>query len=448
MNDCVKGLIVVEPFLVHSSSSNSYILYLIAVDINRQTRGFLTRTKSYDEVGRLDTCVHNNAFLAISYTASRGTGVKLPIIEAVYDKVPQYDPTANVVVDTVSRIHDETTVGDNNDDEESNSDDSYLNDDSFTMYNHIVRVSEKIMSLLDDRTVKTQVLNIAQYLLKCKKMSVSDIVRQLDKPGAKAILEKLLDCSSDLLSSDPRALGVDISNHIVSERIQKSLDIKSIQAKNNTMMPKIKHSILHSHPTSIWIRFYSTCLNILDARLLENNNYHIITLCKNVYELYIYKSVYEIDIATTNILCKTLERYYDADIIFCSELQYFSYNKLLFISNYVKFMWCYLLDKQIFNPTTASDFKTISIYMMHSLLFLRSSNLAHMSTSTHNPLIAYTGERPRTAMNKFDTRRVYRVEGNRAMMTVGKSGDFGSRSNFVEIVSKIELDHSVLADII
>lgn len=444
--DTVRGVIVVEPFLVHSSSSNIYLLHLIAVDLNRQTEGFLTRTEHYDELKSLKTYVHNNAFVSIAYTATRGVGVRLPIVKSLKSpmrvfRIDHEDPVADTspVTRSITDANDAIKL--------TKTTNAILSDPSFSMYQDIMTVSERIMVILDDRTVKTHARNIAQYLLKCENMKVDEIMRQLEKPKAKELIEKLIDCSSDLLSSDPRALGVDISNYIVSEMIQNSLDVKSVHTKNSTMTPKIKHTILHSHPTSIWIRFYSEHPDIMSAKFLESNNYHVITLCQNVYEFYIYKSSsHDVDLAITSEVLKVLERYYDADIIFCSELPYFAYNKLLFISNYVKFAWCYLLNKQIFNPSTMSDFKTVCIYMIHSLLFLYSSNLAHMSTVTHNPLIAYTGERPRTAINKFDTRKTYRVEGHRAMMTIGKSGDLGSKSNYIEIINEIELDHSVLSE--
>lgn len=445
--DTVKGVIVVDPFLVHSTSSNLYLLHLIAVDINRQTNDFLTRTERYDELKSLKTYVHNNAFVSIVYTATRGVGVRLPIVRALKSptlvvRIDHEEPVADTIPTKIHSINDSNEAS-----KLTETANAQLDDPSFAMYKDIMIVSERIMDILDDKTVGTQARNIAQYLLKCENMKVDEIMRQLEKPKAKDLIEKLLDCSSDLLSSDPRALGVDISNCIVSEMIQNSLDVKAMHTKNSTMTPKIKHTILHSHPTSIWIRFYSEHPDIMNAKFLENNNYHVITLCQNVYEFYIYKSSsHDVDLAITSEALKVLERYYDADIIFCSELPYFAYNKLLFISNYVKFAWCYLLDKQIFNPSTTSDFKTVCVYMIHSLLFLYSSNLAHMSTATHNPLIAYTGERPRTAINKFDTRKTYRVEGHRAMMTMGKSGDLGSKSNYIEIINEIELDHSTLSE--
>lgn len=437
----ISRTIVVEPFVVHSTSCNWYILYLIAIDIKRYDYKFLTRVGEFDELKSLKITVHDGAFLSIEYHAVRGIGTRLPFIDMLpSDDAPNLtSPTSSSSQPSVSHTLPSTTSS------AMAAAEVMLASKQYRLYNDICSVGERIVQLFDDdHTLRTHAINIAQYLLKCERMSKETVMRQLDKPGAKQLIEKLLACGSDLLSSDPRALGVDISNYIVSEKIQKSLDVKSVHTKTNTMMPKIKHTILHSHPTFIWIRFYTTYPDIMKVRFLEDNNYHISVVCENVYEFHINKTVHDIDIAITNKIINVLEQCYDSDIIFCSELQYFSYNKLLFISNYVKFVWCYLLDKQIFNPSTMRDFKTLCIYMIHAFLFLQSNNLAHMSTATHNPLIAYTGERPRTAINKFNTNTVYRVEGHRAMMTIGKSGDFGCKSNFVEIISDIEIDHSIL----
>lgn len=469
----INGAIVVDPFLIHSPSCNWYILYLIAIDIKRQNFHFVTRVEGYDELKELKIRIHDSAFVSIAYRAVRGRGVRLPAIECLPTIAEPHriataaadnetrttaarttattTTTTTAAVATRGRTEERTSrlAEDEAEDKSEDRDgDDGDEDAGGEMCSAIQRVGDRITELFDDDTLRPQAINIAQYLLKCESMSLERILCQLGKPGARDVLRKLLNCSSDLLSSDPRALGVDISNCIVSEKIQKSLDIKSVSAKNSTMAPKIKHSILHSHPESIWIRFYSAHPDITSRGILEDKDYHIITICRNVYEFYINKTCPEVDLIRTNLALQTLERCYDADIIFCSELSYFSYNKLLFISNYVKFTWCYLLDRQIFNPSTAKDFKTLCVYMMHSLLFLKSNNLAHMSTATHNPLIAYTGERPRTAMNKFDTQAIYQAEGHRAMMTIDKSGDFGSKSNHIEIISDIKIDHSILDSIV
>lgn len=351
------------------------------------------------------------------------------------------------------------------------------------------RVADAIVELVNDPTVRPEALAIAQFMLHTERLCVDSILQQLVKPGAKAYVEKLLACESDILSPTPRSLGVDITSFISADKIQKSLDVKHLHLavgskKLDRIIPNIKQVILYSHPNSIWIRFYSESAFFRDlcnededddcgdedddsdserAKIsphetiaiealaeeklrseFKDDTAAVVRVCGLVYELYLDKR----SLCSLGETLRRLETDYNAHLIFCSELAYFSYNKLLFLSNYVKFVWCYTLNREHFDPRSMTDIKAMIIYLTYALVFLDCSNLTNMPQTTHNPLIAYTGERPKIAMAKFGRNSVFSAEGTRAMLTMNRSSDFGTKSNFIEITSVIDVSDRCINDIV
>lgn len=189
----------------------------------------------------------------------------------------------------------------------------------------------------------------------------------------------------------------------------------------------------------------------VEYEVVVTNEVKIFKVCDKVYEMYAFKT----STASNNIKSAyLLDRYGTGDtysLIFCSELKYFVDNPLLFISNYVKFSYCYSLNQDIFDPKLYEEIKAMTLYMCHCALFMSTGNLTNMPVDTHGPLIAYTGERPKVLLSKFrhgGKHAVYVNEGTRAMQAMNKCSDMGARSNYVEVVSKISLDPSILRDII
>lgn len=182
-----------------------------------------------------------------------------------------------------------------------------------------------------------------------------------------------------------------------------------------------------------------------------SNEVKIFKVCDKVYEIYVFKT----SAASNSVKLESLLHRYGTDntysLIFCSELKHFVDNPLLFISNYVKFTYCYSLNQDIFDPKQYEEIKAMTLYMSECALFMSTGNLTNMSVDTHGPLIAYTGERPKVLLSKFkhgEKHAIYNNEGTRAMQTMNKSSDLGARSNYIEVVSKISLDSSSLHDII
>lgn len=307
-------------------------------------------------------------------------------------------------------------------------------------------LSLKIITLLNDETTILAARGIAQYMLLCENIPLPDAIGLFEKPGAKDLLWKLIKHQSEFLGPTPRSVGIDLVSEMAASKLQSSLDVKHVKNTSdldNVQMDRIKPQrkidLAYAHPTSIWIRFYSTH----DAESIMIPNTTLLTVTRNVYELYCSKNISEV----FNILLK-LERKYDADLIFCSEVPAFLYNPLLFLSNYVKFMWCYTMNRHIFDPTSYEDIRMVAMYTTYGLLFLNTNNLSNMPSSTHGPLIACSGERPKITLGKFDSSKTYINEGSRAMQSLNKASDFGTYSNFIEIIIEVSIDSLCLNNIV
>lgn len=274
------------------------------------------------------------------------------------------------------------------------------------------------------------------------------------------------------------------------------------------IIPVIKPIILYSHSTSVWVRFYSDSRFFRDLSYEDDEDYEeededcckgededckekedddddadrdeeiaigtatddrralrsarrraeelmrskfggdvvVVRVCPKIYELYADKS--KDTTGQLDALLRTLEYDFGVYLVFCSELAYFKYNKLLFLSNYIKFMWCYALNREIFNPKTMNDVKIMITYLTYGLLFLECNNLTNMPQHTHNPLITYTGERPKISMSKFNRNQTFTAEGSRAMLTMNKCSDFGIKSNFIEITSVVDISDECIKNIL
>lgn len=361
-----------------------------------------------------------------------------------------------------------------------------------------------MMRALDDCSVEPQARAIAQYMLLCKDMSRDECASLFDKPGAGRLLDKLLDCESEFMGPTPRAVGIDAVVFTTAHKMQQSLDVKQFQiskkeARLGRVTPNIKNNILFSDKTFMWIRFHCAALSeeeclrpvdIFESRTFKTmadvekyfkshsggvhefsvdsgttstgavaksgkhevvitNKATVFKVCDNVYEIYAVKTSAQSNSLKLDYLLQRYGENSNYSMIFCSELKHFQDSPLLFISNYLKFTYCYSLNKDIFDPRRYDEIKAAVLYLSQCSLFMSTSNLTNMSRDTHGPLVAYTGERPKVMLSKFKSvdgtrAAVYNNEGTRAMQTTNKSSDLGARSNYVEVVSRIELDPSGL----
>lgn len=308
---------------------------------------------------------------------------------------------------------------------------------------------------MNDPTLDFFARSLALSMLLFHKTSLDEAISKLSKPSAKSRLLKMFACRSEFGGPIPRPVGIDMVNESSAMKMQQSLDHKQVKKGGTSQFdvefcmidipirPKLKISMLHSDRVFVWIRVYSEKINESMGKI---ENYTIKKMGENVYELYNEKKL-----KTLGDVLLTLEIDYQSDIIFCSELSYFLYNQQLFLSNYIKFMWCYTNNQTIFNPITYKEIESMTKISLRGKVFLESKNQSTMPLDTHNPLIAFTGERPKIALKKFVDRnkdQVYINEGSRAMQCVNKPSDFGTFSNYIEISSNIIPNYASIADII
>ncbi|CAH0393280.1 unnamed protein product [Bemisia tabaci] len=318
----------------------------------------------------------------------------------------------------------------------------------------IVEVCENDASILDTAR------GIAHYILQVSCIPLATALHIVHTSNTKALIRQLLSCESECFGYTPRCLGPEIDRSPL--KTQQSLNVKHFRPKEKNekfeefhginldpLEPQIKHNILYSHPEYVWIRVH--CKQGYDY-LLEKVEYEsrkrlgVRKIEENIFEIYMSRNTKKLKIFECDVLNRILDTLNDdkeISLIFCSELSYFQYNLLLFTSNYLKFMYCYLLKKHCFEPQTFDEHRTTTILLIESVIFFNSTNMTNMSAKTHGPLIAYTGERPRIQLAKLsDPSKVYINEGTRAMQSTDRQSDLGSRSNFIDIEAVINTSES------
>nr|AHW98279.1 P47 [Nilaparvata lugens endogenous nudivirus] len=225
--------------------------------------------------------------------------------------------------------------------------------------------------------------------------------------------------------------------------------------------PRFNLGLLYGNQDYLWVRYHARTEFEFPRQyritFRKNDKCKVFTfdvtrlsVCDRIYEVYVKKLPDKVQTRATSLIVSTLINKIDmyGSVIFCSELKHFQYNTTLFLSNYVKFTYCYTTYSNIFDPISYDEIRAMSVYITYGLLFLKNSNMTNMPTETHGPLIAYTGEKPKPALSKFDSNTVYTNEGCRAMQSVDKTSDLGSTSNFIEVVLELSFDFENLSQLL
>ncbi|XP_025191128.1 uncharacterized protein LOC112591497 [Melanaphis sacchari] len=183
--------------------------------------------------------------------------------------------------------------------------------------------------------------------------------------------------------------------------------------------------------------------------LIVYNPIFVFKITNNIYESYVHKTaVGRFNMQKTSTFSDYLKttvllRYYDAfpdqySLIFLSELKYFNYSPLLFISNFIKFKYCNFYKQYAFDPDTFEKLRICFELIVESVLFLTTKNLTNISPHVQNPLIAFTGERPKTSLNRLKkVNAIYNNQGIRSSQCVNLPMDLGARSTNIEISGSI-----------
>lgn len=326
------------------------------------------------------------------------------------------------------------------------------------------KLEEKFINILDDKTLEFQARGLAWYVLFVKHIPYEVFCEKLESNPirVRGYLEKLLACQSEFATIVPLSIGIDHISNLASGKMQKSLDVKHLKSadgikqayKQDLIIPEIKPNILFSHNHFVWIRFFVATAN--DAEFINDiksaypkTKFSYCQINDNVFELYVKKT--ESDVSRLEQIVDCVLLYLDKkkhDIVFCSELILFKHNTQLFISNFIKFMFCYTQSKDVFELDTSDDYIAFNHYMLNCCLFLHTKNLANMSDKTHSPLNNYTAERPSVLLNKSKESEVHIVEGNRPLLSTDKHSDLGTSSTRIELVHSVDLKSKIIDDII
>lgn len=313
---------------------------------------------------------------------------------------------------------------------------------------------------MNDETIFWPASCVMHYMLDVEKKTFNECLNLIQKKCFKFLFLKWLNSTSEVLGVVPRSLGIELTVALSKDKMQESLNVKKfkehVEIKQNCIKPIINSGMAYSHPEFIWIRVYSTNP--------KENYIQVSELSKNIFEIYTPKVkstnggvVYEyknkkiqskkVPINDRNVKKMIEESLSNGDfIVFCSELPFFLSNRAAFISNYTKFMYCYLNEMYDFEVFSFEDYFLLNSLLALSLCIMYNKNLTIMPLETHNPLIRYTGDHPQRELSKVPKNKIYNVEGSRAEISMDGASDYGTRSHFIEIVGSLKLSNQNYID--
>lgn len=331
------------------------------------------------------------------------------------------------------------------------------------LFKEIDLLAKHIMDSLKDKSTIVLARSFAHYMLIVANLSFDQAKNLVEKKNAPTYIWKLFKTSSEFVKLTPRPAGINIVEATLKDVMQSCLDVKhlatlKINANKDIIMPNIQERYLYQHPKYIWIRFYSASEISFDFQ--KHNIDRIVLLNKTVYELYILKkNKSNISIKTFTLSdpikkIKYSDNYFNVisciqhienekgSIVFCSELNLFAENTSLFISNYIKFHFCYKTNSMIFEILTHAHGKILNLVLINALIFSNKKNLSMMNNDTHGPLLKYTGDQPTLLLSKSKRNTIYNCEGSRAHLSLDMPADHGANSNYLEVVG-IVTEHNM-----
>lgn len=300
-------------------------------------------------------------------------------------------------------------------------------------------------------------------MIDVKNIPVRKCLEYIQKPCFPRLFFKLLDSSSDILTTNPRSMGIDLTVEVSKDKMQDSLNVKKfkelIVLKTKCIKPEFSAGMVHSHNEWVWIRVYSLnpLENYIKVSNLDDHIYEIYarkessTKKKNDYIYkdgeYVTRSYSHNEFICEQLILNSLKN--EDSLIFCSDLPLFISNRASFISNYTKFMYCYRNECADFEVSSYNDYESFNTILSTALTIFENKNLTIMPDKTHNPLIRYTGDNPQRELAKIEKGKIYNAHGSRAEISMDGSSDYGTLSHFIEIVSTLKAnDQSYINNII
>lgn len=114
-------------------------------------------------------------------------------------------------------------------------------------------------------------------------------------------------------------------------------------------------------------------------------------------------------------------------LVFCSELGIFLQNREVFISNFVKYYYCNLTQRIMYDVPTTYHQKIINLLLFMSLMFYNTKNLSSMDTSVSDVLNDATTEHATAQMKRYLNQDI-KFTSNRANLVFGAPENLGSES--------------------
>ena len=317
-------------------------------------------------------------------------------------------------------------------------------------------------SLNNDPTLGNIALYISEEILIRKNWSLDEAIQRFSHEKGKKLLMKFIKTSSfQTFGADFRPFGVALVSFSLHSKIQQALDVKQAavekEKSKGIITPDIKSDILYNNDKKVWIRFFrKEKPTELMVRQLFDREVQLVELTSQVYELYFakIKNVKDNKAKIFNMI-DILDNEWGSTLIFVSELGVFqsesektvnSSNIQLFVSNFVRFHWCYLHNRDTHDPQTPDERQAFMKLIPIALSFANSKNLSCMPPDTHHTLQILSGERPATVLNKHreKLKDLQEVSGSRSMKTFNLAADSGSASSKIELAFDFDISPNCL----
>lgn len=322
-------------------------------------------------------------------------------------------------------------------------------------------LSEKIQDALNDYSISNYTLGFAQCLIFQEKFEFEKCLEIVKKKRFPEFFSKLLKSTSEIYGFTPRSVGITNVEMALRKSLQSSLNVKQMKHLPNDLfisskiiIPEIDEDMLYNHNEYIWIRFH-------DENVLNFDQFigvDVYKIGENLYELYFLKTNGKVSRIVCNEDCKknisnTKNSFFVTCLVdaidknggkveFCSELNIFFYDKLLFISNFLKFMFDYKSNSTLFEIKNFKHSALTNSLIFNALTFFENQNCSITSDETHGPLIKYTGDNPANELKKCKMNHFYKNVGSRANISMDVPDNLGIHTSYIEMSGEYNIKNN------
>lgn len=326
-------------------------------------------------------------------------------------------------------------------------------------------LSEKIQEVMNDYSISVYALGFSHYLIFDKKFEMDKCFKMIKKKRFSEFFNKLLDSKSEIFGFTPRSVGITNVEMTLRESLQSSLNVKQMKylhidsfIRSKLIIPEIDEDMLYNHNKYVWIRFYDKNVLNFDCYKDIYKELNVYKIGDDLYELYFLKPNGKTSLTFCKEDCKEIvvdskSCYHvtclgdridqnGGKIEFCSELNMFFYEKLVFMSNFIKFMFDYKTNSTLFDVKEFEHSALINSIIINGLTFFKNSNCSITSDETHGPLIKYTGDNPANELKKCKTNHFYKNVGSRANISVDVPDNLGIHTSYIEMSGEYNMKNN------